>query len=86
KGRVMGGAEVFLADRYALRAGWRYDAGTTLNTPSLGLGYIDPRWSIEVSGSHDLVGAHAATLGVVALRYFYDATNSTTAADEPDPF
>lgn len=86
KGRVMGGAEFFLADRYALRAGWRYDAGTTLNTPSLGLGYIDPRWSIEVSASHDLVGAHSATLGVVALRYFYDAVGATTAADEPDPF
>jgi hypothetical protein len=86
KGRVMAGGELFLADRYALRLGWRYDAGTNLNTPSLGVGYIDPRWSVEVSANHDLVGAHSGTLGVVSLRYFYDALGSTTAADEPDPF
>ncbi len=83
-GRVMAGGELFLADRYALRAGWRYDTGTALNTPSLGFGYIDPRWSIELGVRHDLVSDHAATMGVVSLRYFYDATGTSTPADEPD--
>jgi hypothetical protein len=83
QGRVMGGAEVFLADRYAIRAGWRYDTGTHLNTPSIGLGYIDPRWSVELAFRHDLT-EHAASLGVLSLRYFYDATGSTTPADTPD--
>lgn len=86
RGRVMAGGELFLADHYALRLGWRYDAGTQINTPSLGFGYIDPRWSIELGARHDLIGAHSGTLGVISLRYFYDATGSTTAADEPDPF
>ena len=86
QGRVMGGAEVFLADRYALRAGWRFDTGTQIHTPSVGLGYMDPRWSIEVGLRHDLLGAHSGTMGVVSLRYFYDATGSTTPADEPDAF
>jgi hypothetical protein len=83
-GRVMFGAEMFVADRYALRAGWRYDTGTHLHTPSLGLGYIDPRWSIEVGVRHDIAADHASTLAVLSLRYFYDATGSTTPADAPD--
>jgi hypothetical protein len=86
RGRVMGGGEVFLADHYALRLGWRYDAGTQVNAPSFGLGYIDPRWSIEASLRHDLIGPHSETLGVLSLRYFYDATGATAAPDQPDPF
>jgi hypothetical protein len=84
QGRVMAGAEVFLADHYALRAGWRYDTGTALHTPSLGLGYVDPRWSVEAAVRRDLVGDHGATLAVLSLRYFYDATGSSTPADQPD--
>jgi hypothetical protein len=86
RGRVMGGGELFLADRYAVRLGWRYDAGTKLNSPSIGLGYIDPRWSIEVGIRHDLVSDHASTLGVISLRYFYDPTGSTSPADQSDSF
>ncbi|MGD0524741.1 MAG: hypothetical protein ABSE49_06345 [Polyangiaceae bacterium] len=86
EGRIMGGTEIFVADHYALRAGWRYDAGTQIHSPSLGFGYIDPRWSIEVGARHDLLGSHAQTLMDVSLRYFYDATGSTTPADEPDAF
>jgi hypothetical protein len=86
RGRVMGGVEVFLADRYAIRAGWRYDGGTQLNTPSLGLGYIDPRWSVELAVRHDLVSDHAATLGVLSLRYFYDPTGATQSPGDPGYF
>ncbi len=84
-GRIMGGAELFLGGHYALRGGWRYDTGTALNTPSLGLGYIDVRWSAELSARHDLIGSHADTLGVLSLKYFYDATGTTGSGDEPDP-
>ncbi len=83
--RIMGGAELFLGGHYALRGGWRYDTGTALNTPSLGLGYIDVRWAAELSVRHDLVGSHANTLGVLSLKYFYDAVGTTGGADEPDP-
>ena len=86
RGRIMGGGELFLADHYALRAGWRFDAGTQIHSPSVGFGYIDPRWGIEVGLRHDLISAHSQTLGVLSLRYFYDATGSTTPADEPDAF
>ena len=86
RGRVMAGGELFLADHYAVRAGWRYDAGTGVHTPSLGFGYIDARWSIEVGARHDLIADHASTFAVLSLRYFYDATGSTTPADAQDAF
>jgi hypothetical protein len=86
RGRVMVGGELFLADRYAVRGGWRYDSGTGLHTPTLGFGYIDPRWSVEVAVRHDLVSDHASTFTALSLRYFYDATGSTTPADAPDSF
>lgn len=76
RGRLMGGAELFVADRYALRAGWRYDAGTKINSPSIGFGYIDPHWSIEIGLRRDLLSEHAETLGSLSLRYFYDATGT----------
>jgi hypothetical protein len=84
QGRVMGGGEVFLADHYALRVGWRYDTGTALHTPSLGFGYVDPRWSVEAAVRRDLVGDHGSTMAVLSLRYFYDAAGTTTPADSPD--
>jgi len=82
-GRVMGGGEIFVADHYAIRVGWRFDSGTNINAPSLGFGYVDPKWSIELGVRHDLLSDHASTLAVLSLRYFYDATSSTPA-DEPD--
>jgi hypothetical protein len=86
RGRVMLGGELFVADHYALRAGWRYDGGVGVHTPSLGFGYVDPRWSVEMAVRHDLISDHASTFGVLSLRYFYDATGATTPADAPDAF
>jgi hypothetical protein len=82
RGRLMGGAEYFAADHYAVRAGWRYDWGTKINAPSLGFGYIDPRWSIEIALRRDLISDHAETFGVVSLRYFYDALGSQPTPDQ----
>jgi hypothetical protein len=77
RGRLMGGAELFAADRYAFRAGWRYDGGTKINSPSLGFGYVDPSWSVELSIRHDLIAEHAETFGVLSLRYFYDSAGAS---------
>jgi hypothetical protein len=83
-GRVMGGGELFLGGHYALRLGWRYDTGTALNSPSLGVGYMDPRWSVELSGRRDITSDHPASLGVLSLKYFYDAAGTTAHMEEPD--
>jgi hypothetical protein len=86
EGRVMAGGELFVADHYAIRAGWRYDNGTGVHTASIGFGYVDPRWSIEVGGRRDVLADHGSTFAVLSLRYFYDATGSTTPADGQDAF
>lgn len=86
RGRLMVGGEFFAADRYAIRAGWRYDDGTRVHTASIGLGYVDPRWSVELGVRRDLIGDRGSTFGVLSLRYFYDATGATTPADGPDAF
>ena len=39
---------------------------------------------IEVGVRRDFVSNHAETLGVLSLRYFYDALGAATPADQPD--
>lgn len=43
------GGEVLLADSFALRAGYRYEQGREAHALSGGLGYVDPRYSIDAS-------------------------------------
>jgi hypothetical protein len=78
RGRLMAGAELFAADRYAVRAGWRYDGGTKINSPSVGFGYIDPHWSLELGIRRDLLSEHAETLFSLSFRYFYDAAGTNS--------
>jgi hypothetical protein len=85
-GRIMAGGELFLANHYAIRGGWYYDTGTKLNTPSIGFGYVDPHWSVEVAARHDIVADHALTFMMLSLRYFYDASGGTTPAETQDGF
>jgi opacity protein-like surface antigen len=85
QGRFMVGAEVFLADHYAVRAGYRYDTGLRTHAATFGLGYVDRKWSIEVSGRRDVVADHPSTMFALGLRYFYDAVGPV-AGDEPDAF
>lgn len=80
RARAMFGAEVFLADHFPIRAGYRYDDGQKAHALSAGLGYIDRKFSIELSGRRDVVAAHPMTLFVLGLRYFYDSGD--TSADD----
>jgi hypothetical protein len=82
--RFMLGGEVFIADHYAVRGGYRYDAALKTHAGSLGAGYIDRRWSVEVGARHDLVADHPSTMVSIGLRYFYDAMG--IQQDEPDSF
>ncbi len=85
RGRLMAGAELFAADHYALRVGWRYDGGTNIHTPSAGFGYVSPTFSVEFGIRHDWIPDHAETLGVVSFRYFYDALQQGGGAGSPMP-
>jgi hypothetical protein len=73
RARAMLGAELLVADRFPLRAGYRYDAGMKTHAASLGLGYVERKFSVELGGRRDVVADHPATLISLGLRFFIDA-------------
>jgi hypothetical protein len=72
RGRLMGGAEVFLFDRLAIRAGYRIDAGQKTQSLCGGLGWIDKHFSVEAAIRQDVVSDHPNTMLVFGFRFFYD--------------
>jgi hypothetical protein len=82
RGRGMLGAEILLADRFPLRAGYRYDAGTHVHAFGLGAGYVDKRFSIEVGGRRDIVADHPSTMIGVGLRLFIDSGSGAGSPDQ----
>lgn len=86
--RTMIGGEVLLADRVPLRAGYRYDAGPRTHAVSLGTGYVDRRFSIEVGARRDVVADHPSTTIAVGLRLFIDsgATSGKDGGESGDAF
>lgn len=77
--RWMGGAEVLLADRVALRAGYRFDSGLETHSASGGAAYIDQRFSVDASVRQSF-GDYAATAIVFGFTLHVEATGLT-----PDP-
>jgi hypothetical protein len=77
--RTMEGLEILFAERFPIRAGYRYDAGTRTHGVCFGGGYVDHRFSVELGLQRDVAGDHPATTISVGLRIFIDAgmTNST---------
>ncbi len=82
RGRTMVGGEVLLADRFPVRAGYRYDAGTKTHGIGLGAGYVDKKFSIELGGRRDVVADHPATLLSVGLRFFIDSAGAGGGSDD----
>lgn len=76
RGRYMFGGELFIADRIPIRLGYRYDDGQKTQAVSLGLGYVDKRWSFEVGGRRDIVADHPSTTIGAAIRIFYEAASA----------
>jgi hypothetical protein len=83
RGRFMLGGEVFLANHFPLRAGYRYDDGTRVHSVSAGAGYVDKKWSFELSGRREIVGDNPLTMISASLRYFYEAAPAPTDEGEP---
>lgn len=73
RARFMLGGEVLLADRVPLRTGYRYDAGLKTHALSLGAGYVDRRFSVEVGARRDIVADNPATTIAVGIRIFIDS-------------
>lgn len=80
KMRIMFGGEILLAEHFPIRAGYRYDQGTNVHSGSLGVGYVDKRWSLDFGIRRDLSADHPSTMMMLGVRYFYDAGS----VDGPD--
>jgi opacity protein-like surface antigen len=83
RARLNAGLEYFAAGHFPLRIGYRYDEGQKAHSGSAGLGYVDRKWSFEISLRHEFTDA-SSTFITAALRFFYDAGHGG-AQDEPDP-
>ncbi|CAN5176306.1 hypothetical protein BH09MYX1_BH09MYX1_58560 [soil metagenome] len=66
------GGELFLVNHLLLRLGYRFDTGMKTHALSTGVGYVDRRFSVELSGRRDIIADNPATSFVIGLRYFYD--------------
>jgi hypothetical protein len=82
--RAMFGGEVLIADKFPVRAGYRYDAGMRTHAVGLGAGYVDRRFSIELGARRDVVADHPATLIAAGIRIFIDSGGS--GGDPADSF
>jgi hypothetical protein len=86
RARAMLGGEVLVADRFPLRAGYRYDAGMKVHAASLGAGYVDKKWSVEVGARRDIVGDNPATLISVGVRFFIDSGSGAGSSETGESF
>ena len=85
RGRAMIGGELLAADRIPLRAGYRYDDGMKTHAISLGIGYVDRKFSVEFGGRRDVVADHPATLLSLGIRFFLDS-GGAAAGDTGETF
>ncbi len=60
--RMMGGGEVLIADRVALRAGYRFDQGMVSHAVSGGAAYIDQRFSVDASFRRSVAGPSSTSI------------------------
>jgi hypothetical protein len=70
--RISTGAEVFLFDRVPVRLGYRFDQGQRTHALGWGLGWVDKKFSVELSARRDIVADAPMMVIVLGLRYFYD--------------
>lgn len=85
RARSMTGVEVLLADHVPLRAGYRFDAGMRTHSLSLGAGYVDRRFSVDLAGRRDIVADHPATMISIGLRFFIDSGVANSSTDQAEP-
>ncbi|WP_394835291.1 hypothetical protein LVJ94_53220 [Pendulispora rubella] len=83
RGRLMFGGEFVVMEHVPLRAGYRYDAGQRAHSVSAGIGYLDKKWSVEISGRRDVATDQPMTLFSIGLKYFVDPKgNNSDSRDD----
>lgn len=76
KSRIMAGGTLFLADRFPVRGGYRYDDGMKTHAVSAGVGYVDKQFSVDLAGRRDVVADFPATTIVLGFRFFYQSAST----------
>jgi opacity protein-like surface antigen len=79
--RAMAGAEYVIAERFPIRAGYRYDQGADQHAISLGLGYITREFSVEASVRR-AVDERGPTTVVLSLAYFLESSGLVKSTNE----
>lgn len=74
--RLMSGLELLLAQRFAIRGGYRYDPGAESHAVSAGGGYIDRSFLIDF-GVRRVVSGATATVLVLGFTYHFETTGLT---------
>jgi opacity protein-like surface antigen len=69
EGHYLVGAEYFANGQYPVRVGYRFSEATNAHDVTIGLGYVDPRFGIDLAGRRQVAGGDE-TVASVALRVF----------------
>ena len=69
----MAGAGLLLGDLYPIRAGYRFDQGPRTHSVSIGAGYIDRSFGIQL-GARRIVSGEEATVITLDIRYHVEST------------
>ncbi|WP_437577492.1 hypothetical protein [Sorangium sp. So ce887] len=79
--RLMAGGEYLVADRFPLRAGYRFDQGAGQHALSLGAAYVGPQFAVEGTVRRALAGGGPTTF-VVGLSYHLESSGLTRATSD----
>ena len=78
--RAMGGGEFLAGNHFPLRGGYRYDQGAKSHAVTLGLGYVDTAYAVDLSMQRVVVG-ETATAIVVGFTYHVESSGLTPDTD-----
>lgn len=79
--RAMAGAEYVIAERFPIRAGYRWDQGPDQHALSLGFGYVTREFSVEASIRRALDDRGPTTV-VLGLAYFLESSGLVKSNNE----
>lgn len=81
--KYMVGGELLAADRFPIRAGYRYDDGLKAHAISGGLGYLDQQFAIEASVRRTVAGDPSTTI-IIGISYFLESSGITRSVGDVD--
>jgi opacity protein-like surface antigen len=78
--QFMGGAELLIAEKFPLRAGYRYDQGSKIQWLSAGAGYVERSMGIELGVRRSVAGPNATAI-VFSFTYHVESAGVGSTAN-----